>query len=73
MTHLYVKYLNSEILLDIIYLVLAVRIQTSVVFLNPVWTVFLSDKLDGVYRRQWSTLLSPAHTLYESLSDANVD
>jgi len=51
----------------------AAHIPASVVFLNPVWTVSLYDKLDDVYRRQRSGVLPFIHTLFESLSDPDVN
>jgi len=59
--------------LDIILSVVAAHIPTSVVFFNPVWTVALYDKLDGVYRRQHSSVLPFIHTLSEGLSDPDVN
>lgn len=52
---------------------MAAHIPTSVVFLNPVWTVSLYDKLDVVYGRQHSSVLPSVHTLFERLSDPDVN
>jgi hypothetical protein len=52
---------------------MAAHIPTSFVVHNPVWTVSLYDKLDGVYERQHSSVLPFVHTLFESLSDPNVN
>lgn len=72
-THLNIKYLKFRVKLGIILSFVVAHIPTSVIVLNPVWTVSLYDKLDGVYRRQRSIVLSFVHTLFESLSDPNVN
>jgi hypothetical protein len=51
----------------------AAHIQTSVVVLNPVWTLSLYGKLNGVCRRQHISVLPFMHTLFESVSDPDVN